>query len=344
MRWTLFLFLLILISCCSKKGIQIPKDKKGFTYLSEYGLFEGPLSELKPVEHLIPYDLNTPLFSDYAQKLRFVWIPKGQKATVQKDGSLEYPSGSILVKNFFYEKDGKRNILETRLLIKYKNEWVALPYVWNKEQTDAKLEVAGETIPTSFEHEGENISFNYSVPNKNQCKSCHNLDNQLVPIGPKISNLNKAYQYVEGSFNQLDYWKEQEILDFQRKEQTPVLAIWNDTSQPIAHRAKAYLEVNCGHCHHPKGPANTSGLFLQQEVTNPTQWGICKTPVAAGRGSGGRKYAIQPGQPDASFLLYRMDSDDPGIMMPEVGRKLIHKEAVELIRTWISSMEQQECL
>lgn len=343
MRWTLLLLSCMIISCGTKKGVQIPKDKKGFTYLSEYQLFEGDLSNLQPVEHLIPYDLNTPLFSDYAQKLRFVWIPQGQKATVQEDGSIDFPKGSILVKNFFYEKNGQKNILETRLLIKYEKEWVALPYVWNKEQTDAELEIAGASIPISFELDGKSVSFNYSVPNKTQCKSCHNLDHKIVPIGPKISNLNKAYSYIQGSFNQLDYWKEQNILDFQRNIQTPVLAVWNDISQPIADRAKAYLDINCGHCHHPKGPANTSGLFLQQDVTNPTSWGICKTPVAAGRGSGGRKYDIHPGQPDASILLYRIDSDDPGIMMPEVGRKLIHKEAVELIRTWIASMEQEDC-
>lgn len=343
MRWIFCLCILFTVACSDPKGVQIPKNKKGFEKLSEYQLFQGVLADLNPIEHLIPYDLNTPLFSDYAQKLRFVWIPQGFKAKTLEDGSINFPIGTVLVKNFFYENDGVRNIIETRLLIKYENEWVALPYIWNKEQTEAFLEVAGGSIATTFQHQGETINFKYSVPNKNQCKSCHNINNTLVPIGPKISNLNKAYTYLEGSWNQIDYWVQKDILDFQHTEKTPVFPDWENTSLPVADRAKAYLEVNCGHCHQAKGPANTSGLFLQMHITNETRWGICKTPVAAGRGSGGRKVAIQPGEPDASILLYRMDADDPGIMMPEIGRKLIHKEAVALIREWIGSMESTDC-
>ncbi len=336
--------LCLLFAACNKgNGVQLPKDKKGFKMLSEYKLFQGNMSDLQPNESVIPYDLNTPLFSDYALKARFIWMPEGQSASVNEDGTLDFPDETILVKNFYYETDGKKNIVETRLLIKSSSKWNAYAYVWNKEQTEAQLEVAGATIPTTFVHNGEKITFNYSVPNKNQCKSCHNVDNDLVPIGPKLSNLNKVYQYLEGDQNQLEHWSEKSILSYTKNEKTPVFPAWDNPVYSLEQRAKAYLDINCGHCHSPKGPANTSGLFLQLANTNETHWGICKTPVAAGRGSGGRAYDIHPGKPDASILLFRMESDDPGIMMPEIGRKLVQQEAVDLIKAWIQEMDSKEC-
>ena len=63
-----------------------------------------------------------------------------------------------------------------------------------------------------------------------------------------------------------------------------------------------------------------------------------KPPIAAGRGAGNYKYTIVPGHPDESIMVYRINSTDPGIMMPELGRKLIHKEGLDLIRQWIEEM------
>lgn len=339
----IILFSCLIFACGRGSGVQLPADKKGFKLLSEYQLFRGTMAELQPNDGVIPYDLNTPLFSDYALKARFIRVPEGETAKVKDDGTLDFPEKTILVKNFYYETEGKKNIIETRLLIKSGSTWNAYTYVWNKEQTEAQLEVAGASIPTTFIHNGEKISFNYSVPNKNQCKSCHNVDNNLVPIGPKLSNLNKAFEYINGSKNQLEYWKAKGILTYTADEKTPAFPAWDNPVYSLEQRAKAYLDVNCGHCHSPKGPANTSGLFLQFNNSNDIHWGICKTPVAAGRGSGGKSFDIHPGNPDGSILLYRMNSDDPGIMMPEIGRKLIHKEAVELISKWIKEMEATDC-
>jgi hypothetical protein len=68
--------------------------------------------------------------------------------------------------------------------------------------------------------------------------------------------------------------------------------------------------------------------------------GVNKPPVAAGRGSGGHKYDIVPGQPEASILYHRMASTDPGVMMPELGRQRVHEEALALIHDWIQAMEE----
>ena len=72
------------------------------------------------------------------------------------------------------------------------------------------------------------------------------------------------------------------------------------------------------------------------------KFGFWKAPVAAGKGSGGRKYDIVPGRPDESILLFRMESQDPGILMPSVGRTLVHTEAVAMVREWIQGLPAAE--
>ena len=106
-------------------------------------------------------------------------------------------------------------------------------------------------------------------------------------------------------------------------------------------RARAWLEINCAHCHNPAGPARNSGLDLLASQTNPTAYGVYKAPVAAGRGSGGREFDIVPGQPDKSIMVYRIASTDGGIMMPELGKRLVHEEGLALIREWIAAMADE---
>ena len=107
-------------------------------------------------------------------------------------------------------------------------------------------------------------------------------------------------------------------------------------------RARAWLDINCAHCHRRGGPAETSGLYLELEETDPTALGILKPPVAAGRGSGDLKYNIVPGHAEQSIMDFRIRSLDPGVMMPELNRKLVHKEGVEIIQAWINSMPEKE--
>ncbi len=127
-------------------------------------------------------------------------------------------------------------------------------------------------------------------------------------------------------------------------DQAPLLADWKDSVHyTIEQRSRAYLEVNCAHCHNPNGPAYTSGLYLNLENNNMENLGFCKSPVAAGKATGNLFADIVPGKPDSSILVYRMISDDPGIRMPEVGRSLLHKEGVDLITRWIAEMKPGAC-
>ena len=112
---------------------------------------------------------------------------------------------------------------------------------------------------------------------------------------------------------------------------------------PVAEKARAYLDANCGHCHSPTGAADTSGLFLDSNTLSTRALGICKPPIAAGQGTGGRAYSIVPGAPDDSIIVFRMATDDPGTRMPELGRSLVHTEGVALVADWITEL-QGECV
>jgi hypothetical protein len=111
-----------------------------------------------------------------------------------------------------------------------------------------------------------------------------------------------------------------------------------DLSASLNDRARAYLDINCGHCHIPGGSADTTGLYLNFTEQDPEQIGIFKKPVAAGRASGNLKYSIVPGHAEDSILLYRMNSLDPGIMMPESGRALADEQGIKLIAEWINQL------
>ncbi len=304
--------------------------------LSEYGFFKGTLKDQIPTDGAVLYTLNSPLFSDYASKLRFVRLPEGKSVSYNPDSVLQFPIGTAIVKTFYYPFDERnpekgRRLMETRVLLHESKGWVALPYIWNKEQTDAVLEVAGGSDQVSWiDAAGKKQSFEYQVPNMNQCKGCHERSGEMTPIGPSVRQLNDGQQ--------LQHWETAGLLKGLPKDHIPALVNYSDASASLDDRVKAYLDINCAHCHNATGPARSSGLYLEWNSKDRTAYGFFKAPVAAGRGSGNLSYDIVPGKPEQSILHYRMASRDPGVMMPELGRQLTHHEGVELVRSWIQSM------
>ena len=291
--------------------------------LSEFGFFRDWRGR-EPSMDVIPYRLNTPLFSDGATKLRYVYVPDTAVATADGPGLLQLPVGSALIKTFAFEEGDDLRYIETRVLIHRAEGWVALPYVWNEEQTEATLALAGARREVTTPY-GEQIS--YRVPNKNQCKECHGLNGAVTPIGPKARNMSAAWlksflgEVPEGA-DTLPMWEDRDTAD-------------------AAAAARAYLDVNCAHCHRQGATASNSGLDLRWENDDPHAFGINKRPVAAGRGSGGLMFDIVPGDPEASILVYRMASAEPGVAMPELGKGTVHEEGVEVVERWIAGMPRQ---
>lgn len=324
---------------------------------------------LRANDGVMPYALNTPLFSDYAHKLRTVWMPRGASARYRTDGVFEFPIGTVISKTFYYPRadDGRvarqpdaggeafgdgldlrrMRLIETRLLVHRKDGWVALPYVWNDAQTQARLTRGGAMIALTLSgSDGTAEPFDYQVPDQNQCAGCHATDAKrraLAPIGPKARQLNRDVAYADGRDNQLVRWQRAGYLEgAPSAASAPRDPDWTDAHAAIEARARAYLDVNCGHCHSPTGAANTSGLWLDANARDPLHLGRCKLPIAAGKGTGGLRYGWVPARPDESILTYRMTSDDPAVRMPELGRAVMHREGVRLVREWIA-MQSGDC-
>lgn len=327
--------------------------------LSAWGLFAREGAALRPAAGTTPYDVATPLYSDYAQKLRTIAVPKGAPAK-QKGDAFDLPVGTILTKTFYYPVDAggllqkapdlgpeaaasgldlsKVQLVETRLLVRRQAGWSALAYVWDEDEREARLARAGALLALSIASgQGAQQDFAYLVPNKNQCASCHAADakgREVVPIGLKPRHLDMPDRFGPGA--QLDRLAQAGVLT--PPAPGPRNAVWSDPEASVAARARAYLDANCGHCHRADGPAAASALFLDADAEAGPHLGLCKPPIAAGRGAGGRAVSIAPGDPEGSILVYRMLSQDPGAMMPELGRALVHEEGVALISAWIAGL------
>lgn len=307
--------------------------------LSEWRLFQA---ELKPNQGVIPYDLNTPLFSDYASKYRTIWMPPGTSATYKNDEVFDFPVGTVITKTFaFPAANGKERLIETRLLVHAQDGWKALPYVWNAEQTEATLELAASPVPISFtDAKGKTHEFSYGIPNANECIHCHENNKALMPIGPKARNLNRDYNYADGKTNQIAYLTKAGYLQgAPAPEQAPKVPVWNDpTSGSLEARARAYLDNNCAHCHRAAGVAGYTAFLLDYNETDPRKLGFCKLPNSAGF-TGNRPFDIVPGSPEESILLYRMESLRAKEMMPEIGRSVLHEEGIALVREWLATLK-----
>lgn len=317
--------------------------KKPPRQLSGFGFFADAARQV-PAPGVFPFAPRTPLFTDFAEKRRFVYVPKGESAAYDGQEAFAFPVGSALVKTFAYpaaERPGGLKLVETRVLLRQGAGWEAWAYVWNEAQSEAELKIAGAKLPMEIPLPGGGTkAITYAVPNKAQCKGCHDVSGEIVPIGPKARNLNHDFAYPGGPENQLARWSAEGILSGVPDRATlPAVPDWLDETAPLDQRARAWLDINCAHCHRAEGPASNSGLFLTWDEQDPVALGIGKRPVAAGRGAGHLKVDIEPGDPDASILVYRVESDEPGVMMPELGRSLSEPRAVALLREWVASME-----
>jgi uncharacterized repeat protein (TIGR03806 family) len=304
--------------------------------------------EVTPNAGVTPYNLNTPLFSDYAVKRRTVWMPSGSSATYDATNVLDFPDGTVFTKSFGFPDDMRKaqpiiTWVETRVVWKTAGTWQGMSYTWDAAQKVATANPGGAVLSLSWiDGTGQTVTTDaYLVPSVNECFECHQVSNVFEPIGPKARNLNGNFTYSDGTTqNQLAYWTSKGLLSGAPDPSlAPKLAVWNDPSTgTLDERARAYLESNCAHCHSPTGYAFTNGLFLSTLETNPVSLGICKKPIAAGPGGGGLTYDIVPGDPNDSIVHHRLASTEVGVVMPEIGRSLVDTAGLQLITDWIASI------
>lgn len=288
--------------------------------LSDYHIFSGKPGNLIPEAGFHNYMLATTLFTDYAQKQRLIKLPPGTKMTKIDDGLLNFPDGTIIVKTFYYQADERDSLLrlkiiETRLLIKTNGQWQAADYKWNNDQNDAKLFPAGGTEPVTWvDKNGISRSIFYDIPSKGHCAACHNSAGVLLPIGPKVSNLNFNISAGGKMQNQLETFQKMGILEKFDVQQCTSLPRAFDPDFSIAEQARAYMEVNCAHCHNPKGLAKITGLYLS--------------------------YALPLYQTNIIRYQKRILRKTQNHTMPLLGTTIVHTEGVELIKKYIADLNK----
>ncbi len=313
-----------------------------YATLSEYNFFEGDLKNMEPAYKVVPYDLNSGLFTDYAHKKRFIWMPEGVNATYAGDSEiLDFPVGTVLIKSFYYDNVLPANttrIIETRLLIKKGDAWIFANYIWNEDQTEAVLDMDGGYTNVSWNENGTTKSADYQIPSAAECLTCHKTNDTPIPIGPKPQNLNKMFTYNDGSANQLSKWIQEGYLQDNLPADIVSTIDWTDTSQPLELRVRSYIDINCAHCHKENSHCDYMSMrFAFSETGSPENLGICVQPQDNINSS--LTYIVARKNSLRSALAYRVKSVVPNERMPILGRTIMHEEAVAMITEWIDSMD-----
>ncbi len=337
--------------------IDFDPDADPPALLSALHLLRWTGETLEYNDGVLPYALNTPLFSDYATKDRVIWMPAGTQATWDAGTVIDFPVGTVIAKTFLLsadltDPDSARTIVETRLLLRGETEWHAWPYLWRADGSDAELHVRGEVFDFTFvDPAGDTRTAHYMVPQKNQCVDCHETynaagDRVIRPLGPE------PWLIHDGTL--LESLIADDRLTGAPELSTVTAAVdWADVEargvdalspEEVDLAARDYLHVNCAHCHSPRGIEGvTSQFFLDRDTTDLFHLGVCKRPGSAGEGGEDREFDIVPGDPEQSILWYRLSTEDVGAMMPDIGRSLAHPPGADLIWRWIAQMEPQDC-
>lgn len=289
-------------------------------WLSETGCFEG--ASLMPASTLIAYEVQAPLWSDGAEKHRYVTMPDGAAFEVDAQGRLLLPPGGVLIKEFAVE--GRR--LETRFLSRdLEGQWHFATYAWDEGALDARLVEEGEEL--AF---GEGT---WTVPSLRDCETCH-ADASGPSIGLSMAQLDGVapHPFTGEDAEQLNTLRELRWLAATSREPSTLVA--PDSSEDLESRARSYLHGNCAFCH----DGNIAALDLRYDVALEDT-GACDTPPEYGDFFVEDARVLVPGEPEASLLLLRMQTEQESWRMPALGSVEVDEFAVELVREWILGLE-----
>lgn len=315
-------------------------DAFPFSTLSEYNFFEGNMKAQEPVLGVIPYEPISTLFTDYAKKKRFVWMPSDVQATyIADDTFIDFPVGTFLIKTFYYETvqpDNTTRIIETRLMLRKLDNWYFADYIWNDDQTEATFSLDGSFTNVDFLENGVAESTEYRIPSEVECATCHKSQDNSIPIGLKPQNLNGLYLYADGAQNQLEKLIAEGYLEDNLPATINTVVNWKDESQPIDIRVRSYIDVNCAHCHTELAYCDYRPMrFGFNETADETNLGVCVDPDTE---VPGMTKIIEPALKERSVVYFRINTAAEELRMPLLGRAIIHEEAVALIGEWIDGL------
>jgi uncharacterized repeat protein (TIGR03806 family) len=284
-----------------------------------------------PAFGLIPYDVNMELWSDGAQKRRWMGVPNNKQITVNDDGDFDFPRGTVLVKEFRLNQQP----VETRWMVRHNDDgqWAGYSFEWNDAGTDATL------VPPEGKKKQVGNQL-WTFPSRNQCLTCHSAAAGRT-LGLEVAQLNGDYHYWETGLdsNQL------ETLEFIGMFDAPLpdsparldaLPHIDDQSASLDDRARAYLHANCAICHRPGGPGQGPEDFRYWLPT----YRIGAVNVEASSENFGIPDAklIDPGFPNRSVMLLRTETLNPSMRMPPLATAIVDPEGTKVLRNWIASM------
>ncbi|MBI1368370.1 MAG: hypothetical protein GC162_06915 [Planctomycetes bacterium] len=324
--------------------------------LSETGLFAST-ADLTPAPGTVPYEVNAPLWSDGAIKQRFIAVPGDAKIEFSPVKPWKFPEGTVLVKTFMLElRPGdptSRRRLETRLLHLEQNHWRGYTYLWNDAQTDAELigpaalertyEVADAGAPGGVRKQ------TWHFPSRAECTLCHTMPAGFT-LGVNTAQLNRPHDYDGTRLNQLAAFEQMGLFTRPISEtltkldaaghltsiDLPHLTDPSDASQPLADRARSYMQANCAHCHMRMGGGN-SQFELLSSIPLADMHIVSAPPVHSDMGLTGG-VILAPGDADHSMIPYRMSLLGKG-RMPPAGTNVVDAAGVALLRQWIGEMK-----
>jgi uncharacterized repeat protein (TIGR03806 family) len=296
--------------------------------LSETGCVD-PRDATRPAAGLIPYDVNVELWSDGAEKRRWLALPTGARIHINDDGDWDLPIGTVLVKEF--RIGGQR--IETRLLVRHDDGgWAGYSYEWNDAQTEATLLPAGKTRAV-----GAGGTQRWSYPSRPQCQSCHNTAAGGT-LGLETAQLNREIVYPTGRRS-----SQLATLDHIGLFDTPLAAAPGalpsypppSSTAPVDERARAYLHANCAQCHRPGGPGQ--GPLDLRYTTALAAANLCdQAPENGDLGVSGA-VLLAPGEPARSILSLRPRALDT-TRMPPLASSIVDAEGTALIDSWITGL------
>ncbi|MGD8811315.1 MAG: PQQ-dependent sugar dehydrogenase [Thioalkalispiraceae bacterium] len=301
------------------------------TQLSDWGCFQSTDTTLFS-DNVIPYNINALLWSDFANKERFMAIPDGTTINIDGEGRFDLPVGSVVGKHFWL--DGQ--LIETRLLLHHEapHGWKGYSYEWNDTHTDATLLTTSKD--KDFDVNSQTQTWHY--PSRAQCDSCHTTIAGFT-LGPEIGQLNRSLFYPTTSIeaNQLITLEDINVLSraLSDAEKSTTFYAIDDIAYSSERRARSYLHSNCANCHQPGGPGG--GNMDLRMATSLANTGICNHAPLSDTLGLSDPMIVAPGDPDNSILVLRME-DLGQNRMPPLATSIVDTQAISVIRDWISNL------
>jgi uncharacterized repeat protein (TIGR03806 family) len=307
------------------------------TKLSETGLFtEVKGHRTHPA--LVPYTVNAALWSDGAEKERFIALPGATQIDFTPTRGWTFPEGAVLVKTFSLDlAERERRRIETRLLTKQQGQWYGYSYLWNDRQTDAVLIDAAATDRVyevrDAKAPGGKRKQTWHYPSRAECMVCHSRAANFV-LGLSLLQMNKDDQLA--GLEKRDVFHVKPTLPTKPEEPRQLVNPY-DRSLPLEARARSYLHANCAQCHVDAGGGNAQ-IDLEMTTAREKMRLIGVKPLHDTFGIKDAKLVV-PGHPEKSVLYERLKRRGPG-QMPPLATAVADDEAVRLIHDWIAAMKE----